>query len=124
MSSLRDVNGALTRLLDPDTILRRKIVEFIEKGDFGLASGQKPDGTYERLWHAEAIGPEEVSFESNVFLLTKAKALKIKAEPQPRPNISPQPVPEPQPMPEPQPQPPPSPDATTLRLVGTVPPEV
>jgi hypothetical protein len=126
LTSLRQsfLNGALTRLLDPDTILRRKIVEFIEKGDFGLASGQQPNGTYERIWYAEAIGPDEVSFEANVFLLTKAKVLKAKAEPQLRPDISPQLVPEPQPMPEPQPQPPPSPHATNLRLVGTVPPEV
>src|SRR6266545_3106392 len=45
LTSLRQsfLNGALTRLLDPDTILRRKIVEFIEKGDFGLAYGHKPD---------------------------------------------------------------------------------
>jgi hypothetical protein len=26
------------RLLDPDAVLRRKILEFVERGDFGLAS--------------------------------------------------------------------------------------
>jgi hypothetical protein len=48
VASLRQsfLNGALTRLLDPDTVLRNEIAEFVGKGDFGLASGQKPDGTY------------------------------------------------------------------------------
>src|SRR5262249_26454598 len=37
LSSLRQsfLNGALTRLLDPDTVLRHKIVEFVQNGDFG-----------------------------------------------------------------------------------------
>ncbi len=35
------LNGTLTRLIDPDTILRRKIVEFVECGDFDLTSGAK-----------------------------------------------------------------------------------
>lgn len=94
LTSLRQsfLNGALTRLLDPDTILRRKIVEFVDKGDFGLASVQNPDGTYQRVWHLQYIGPEEVNFEPNVFLLTKAKALALKnksekpAEPQSKPE--------------------------------------
>ena len=40
LASLRQsfLNGSLTRLLDPDTILRGKIVEFVSRGDFGLAS--------------------------------------------------------------------------------------
>ena len=44
LASLRQsfLNGALTRLLDPDATLRKKIVEFVDKGDFGLASGQRP----------------------------------------------------------------------------------
>ena len=55
LKSLRQsfLNGALTRLIDPDAILRRQIVEFVSKGDFGLASGTKNDGSYERLWYAE-----------------------------------------------------------------------
>lgn len=72
------LNGTLTRLPDPDSILRRKIVEFVAKGDFGLASGQKPDGTYDRFWFEEHIGPEEVTFEPNVFLVSKAKAKVLK----------------------------------------------
>jgi hypothetical protein len=74
------VNGVLTRLLDVDSTLRRKIVEFVEKGDFGFASGQNPDGTYQRMWFQEPISPEEVSFEANVFLLTKAQAKAVKTK--------------------------------------------
>ena len=34
------LNGSLTRLVDPDAVLCRKIVEFVDKGDFGLGSGR------------------------------------------------------------------------------------
>src|SRR5208337_4189961 len=73
LSSLRQsfLNGALTRLIDPDGVLRSKIVEFVDKGDFSLASGQKPDGTYERVWYSEPVAYEEVAFEAGVFLLRK-----------------------------------------------------
>src|SRR6185436_6927572 len=45
LASLRQsfLNGSLTRLVDPDTILRIKLLEFVERGDFGLASGRRPD---------------------------------------------------------------------------------
>ena len=55
LTSLRQsfLNGALTRLIDPDAVLRRRIVEFVGTGDFGLASGDKGGGEYERLWFRE-----------------------------------------------------------------------
>ena len=39
LASLRQsfLNGSLTRLVDPDAILKNKIVEFVGRGDFGLA---------------------------------------------------------------------------------------
>jgi hypothetical protein len=76
LASLRQsfLNGALTRLLDPDTVLRGKLVEFVERGDFGLASEPRPDGSYEHVWYAELVAPEEVAFEAGVFLLAKGKA--------------------------------------------------
>lgn len=76
MASLRQsfLNGALTRLLDPDRVLRGKIVEFVDHGDFGLASGPKPDGSYEHIWHLEIVPPDEVTFEPGVFLIKKAQA--------------------------------------------------
>lgn len=81
LTSLRQsfANGALTRLPDADSILRRKIIEFVTKGELGLASRQSPDGSYERLWFDEPIAAEEVSFEPDLFLLTKAKATELKA---------------------------------------------
>ena len=132
LTSLRQsfLNGSLTRLIDPDSILRRKIVDFVGNGDFGLASGSKGNGQYERLWYAEPIGAEEVAFEAHVFLLSKAKAEELKAPPgdptqrQPEPVPSPGPEPEPEPEPVAGPEPSPGTHKTTLRLAGTVPPEV
>jgi hypothetical protein len=134
LASLRQsfLNGALTRLMDPDAVLRHKIVEFVGQGDFGLASGHQRDGTYDRIWYREAMAPEEVAFEADVFLLTKAKAqaLKLKVEPVPTPVPPPEPSPQPLPWPEPgpsavpTPEPIPTPHQHTLRLVGTIPPEV
>ncbi|MBV9199724.1 MAG: ATP-binding protein [Alphaproteobacteria bacterium] len=126
LGSLRQsfLNGTLTRLIDPDNVLRRKILEFVERGDFGLASGPKTDGSYERSWYAEPVDPDELSFDSSVFLLTKGKAQEIRTAP-----IKPQPV-EPGPTStvlEPRPAPEPSPPAASkeiLRISGTMPPEI
>ena len=128
LTSLRQsfLNGALTRLIDPDVTLRRQIVEFVSKGDFGFASGPKEDGSFERLWYAEPIRTEEVAFEADVFLLTKAKSEELKATPgdtpQPQPGRAPSPAPKPEPEPDPKPSP--ATQKTTLHLTGTVPPEV
>ncbi len=132
LTSLRQsfLNGSLTRLLDPDTILRRRIVESVSKGDFGLASGQKPDGTYERVWFNELLGSEEVDFESGVFLLLKSKAKTLKKEPEPPvgpfPGAEPEPEPgsDQEPKPKPKPEPGPGISARTFRISGDVPPEI
>ena len=83
LASLRQsfLNGALTRLLDPDGVLKAKLVEFVGRGDFGLASGPKPDGGYERLWYSEPVPSDEIAFESGVVLLKKAKAEELKKKP-------------------------------------------
>jgi Protein of unknown function (DUF499) len=129
LASLRQsfLNGSLTRLVDPDLILRSKIVEFVGRGDFGLASGQDRDGGYERIWFEEPVAPDEVAFEAGVFLLHKATAQTHKGIPPPelvatsgagsKPDIPPEPTPEPFTRPTP------GFETTTLRLVGTVPPE-
>lgn len=132
LASLRQsfLNGSLTRLVDPDAILKSKIVEFVRLGDFGLASGRKSDGSYERVWFEELVAPDEVAFDAGVFLLRKdsAKALKTGTPPEPLPEPSPQPGSGPITMPElplaPGPEPTPGATTKTLRLVGTVPPEV
>lgn len=74
------------RLLDPDTVLKNKIVEFVGGGEFGLSSGQRPDGSYEHVWYEELIGPEEVAFEPGVFLLTKEKGQAYKESQKPKPQ--------------------------------------
>ena len=83
LASLRQsfLNGALTRLLDPDGVLKTKLVEFVGRGEFGLASGPKPEGGYERLWYSEPITSDEIAFESGVVLLKKAKAEELKKKP-------------------------------------------
>jgi hypothetical protein len=134
LASLRQsfLNGSLTRLLDPDMTLRSRIVEFVSRGDFGLAYGQKPDGGYERILFKEYVDPADVTFESGVFLLLKSKARTLKAVPEPVPGggAGPTPTPEPESVPgrepEPKPDPEPVPGAATrtFRICGDVPPEV
>jgi hypothetical protein len=136
LASLRQsfLNGALTRLLDPDTVLRGKIVEFVERGDFGLASGPRSDGTYERVWFNELVPSDEVAFEPGVLLVKKDKAELLKKPPAPPTpeDETPEPAaPEPgtesspglQPGPGPGPTPP-TPSATVVRVSGSIPPEL
>jgi hypothetical protein len=131
VASLRQsfLNGSLTRVVDPDAYLKSKIVEFVSRGDFGLASGRRPDGGYERVWFEELVAPDEVSFDAGVFLLRKDSAKALKTDAAREPVSAPQPGPGPiisAPEPSPRPGPEPAPGATTktLRLVGTVPPEI
>jgi hypothetical protein len=72
------LDGSLPRLVDPDAVLREKIVEFVERGEFGLASGQRADGGYVHVWFLERVSPEEIAFEPGMFLLTKARAKALK----------------------------------------------
>lgn len=72
------LNGTLTRLLDPDATLKARIVDAVGKGELGLASGEKGDGSYERVWFGEPVGAEEVAFEKGVFLLLKSKSKALK----------------------------------------------
>ena len=126
LTSLRQsfLDGSLTRLSDPDTVLRRQIAQFVANGDFGLASGPKPEGGYERAWFECQTPLEEVAFEKDVFLLTKAAAQGLSVEPTPTPPTPPKPAPPPAPPP-PTPAPtPPEAGQTTVRLTGPIPPEV
>ena len=131
LTSLRQsfLNGALTRLIDPDKVLRHKLVEFVESGDFGLASGANHHGGDERLWLAEPVRPEEVAFETDVFLLTKVRAQRLLEPREPKPPRSeppsrPDPQPRPDPEPQPEPEPTQEPQRTKLRPPGTAPREV
>lgn len=131
LSSLRQafLNGTLTRLLDPDRTLRAKLPEFVERGDFGLGSGQQPDGTFERLWFEEPVAPEEIAFEADVFLLKKEVAMRLtRAETAAAPRAVPAPAGGPQPETDRAPElglaSAGGPDLRTLRVVGTLRPEV
>ncbi len=130
LSSLRQsfLNGSLTRLLDPDAVLKGKIVEFVGKGDFGLSSGSKSDGSYERVWFEELLSPDEVSFEANVFLLAKGKAKALKTRTSVEPVIEPEVKPEEKEPTVTEPFTEPKVEATsqtvTLHLRGAIPPEM
>lgn len=130
LSSLRQsfLNGSLTRLLDPDAVLKAKIVEFVGKGDFGLASGARSDGTFDRDWFEELVSPDEVNFDSNVFLITKAKAKALRSRSHERPIVEDLPKPEDgQPTglePPPEAKPGPTSQTVTLNLRGSIPPEI
>lgn len=80
VSALRQafLNGTLERVLDPDSYLRGRLPEFVLKGEFGFASGQKPEGDYARIWFGELLPPEEVSFDSDVYLLLLKTAQGLK----------------------------------------------
>lgn len=131
LASLRQsfLNGSLTRLVDPDTVLRAKIVEFVRNGDFGLASGRRDDGSFERVWFQEAVGGDEVAFESGVFLLRKVTTEALREGPPaasaPEPGTVPGPIlPASETASTPGPEPVPSAGTRTLRVVGSVPPEI
>ena len=131
------LDGSLTRLVDPDAVLRRKIVEFVGQGDFGLGSGRAADGRFEHVSFGETVSSEEVMFEADVYLLTRGLAERLKAPPAPEPEAPPGPEagpdgsgggspgpgpdtpsdPEPPTLPEPQVR-------KTLRIHGDIPPEV
>ncbi len=114
-------------------MLRAKIVEFVGHGDFGLASGPKPDGTYEHVWHEQLIPADEVTFDSGVFLLTKAKAKSLKSPPPPPKPEKKEPESEQVEKTEPEtqeateekkPEREPKPTTRTFHLTGTIPSEV
>jgi hypothetical protein len=135
LSSLRQsfLNGSLTRLIDPDTILRDKIVELVSRGDFGLASGRNPDGGFERILFNQYTDPADVIFDAGTFLLLKSKAAKLKAAPAaaiPDAAIVKAPISETSSITEAEttrgvePEPAPALKARTFRIHGDVPPEI
>ena len=104
----------------------------MSRGDFGLASGDRPDGTYDHVWFKEIIPPDEVAFESKVFLLTKAKAQALKDGVVVQPPVGPSvetPLPVPTPTgsgasPGPEPPPAPATATRTLQIRGQIPLEL
>ena len=131
LGSLRQsfLNGSLTRLLDPDRVLRQKIAEFVENGDFGLASGEVGQDAFPKMWHREAPPADELTFDSSTLLLTRVRAERAKAPPEEPREPDPEPPQDGQTTPEARPaQAAPEgqldlqvPQKATLRLKGNVP---
>jgi hypothetical protein len=128
LSGLRQsfLDGSLTRLLDPDHLLRSRITEWVETGEFGLASGAQPNGGYLRSWFNQLVAPAEITFDADVYLLKPAVAAALKAVP----AASQAPPCDPVRDPAPSPQGPIEPMAKTTRsgpvritIRGDVPPE-
>ncbi len=93
LASLRQsfLNGTLTRLIDPDRVLKTKIGEFVQKGEFGVASGADSAGGYRRVWFKEDIDPVDIAFEADVYLLTAMVAARLKVpEAVPAPGSQPE----------------------------------
>ena len=80
LSGLRKafLDGSLTRLVDPEGALRQAIPRLVERGEFGLGSGQKSDGSFGKVWFKEQVPSEELLFDSDTFLLLKARATALK----------------------------------------------
>jgi hypothetical protein len=117
LASLRQsfLNGTLTRLIDPDRVLKTKIGEFVQKGEFGVASGADSAGGYRRVWIKEDIDPADIAFEADVYLLTATVAARLnvpEAVPAPGPHAEPTVAP---------PQAPQGPDAPPERPVSNLP---
>jgi hypothetical protein len=80
ISALRQafLNGTMERLLEPDDYIKHKFPEFIFNGDFGYASGAR-EGGYYRIWFKEEMRQDEISFDSDVYLLLPEVAKKLSA---------------------------------------------
>jgi hypothetical protein len=128
LGSLRQsfLNGTLTRLLDPDRVLRARIAEFVNKGEFGFGSGAEPAGGYRRVWFHEDIDPVEITFDADLYLLTKAVAARLKT-PEVTPPLGPEPTPPQSLVPPEEPsrpaEPPPSNLPASISVSGNIPAE-
>jgi hypothetical protein len=83
MASLRKcfLDGSLTRLVDPDKVLREKLPDLVARGELGFATGQRAEGGFNRFWFKESVPAEEIDFGYDSFVIRKdrAKALREKA---------------------------------------------
>jgi hypothetical protein len=75
------LDGSLTRLPDPERVLRERLIDFIERGGFGLATDQRADGSYERVWFSETVDPEDIRFDAHTYLVKRNRAAALKSSP-------------------------------------------
>jgi hypothetical protein len=78
------LDGSLPRLLNPEQVLTAQVVKFVSQGEFGVGVGRNADGTFERVWYKEAISPEEITFDSQTYLILQDKAQAIKSPAPPK----------------------------------------
>jgi hypothetical protein len=80
LASLRKcfLDGSLTRLLDPDKVLREKIPELAARGELGFATGQRPEGGFNRFWFSENVPAEEIDFGYDAFVIRKDRAKTLR----------------------------------------------
>jgi hypothetical protein len=76
------LDGSLVRLVDPERTLREQIVHWVEAGEFGLASGEHADGTFQRVWFRQSVAPEEITFDAQTFLLTRENVVTLTRPPE------------------------------------------
>lgn len=74
-----DVERMLTRVINSEEVLRTKVPTFVQDGDFGFASGRRPEGGYVRVWFKEAMSADEVTFDAESYLLLRDVAQRLKA---------------------------------------------
>ena len=117
------LDGSLPRLLNPEQVLTEQIIRFVNQGDFGLAVGQHSDGTFDRVWYKETLGAEEVTFDSQTFLILRDKAQAM-TSPGPPKEISAKPQEETVVVIEKESGDHAEAGPVTLRIAGTVPPEL
>lgn len=74
LSGLRQsfLDGSLTRLIDADHILQSYIAQWVEAGEFGLATGIRPDGGYQRIRYQQLVSPADIELDSDTYLLKRS----------------------------------------------------
>lgn len=80
MASLRKcfLDGSLTRLVDPDKVLREKTPELVARGELGFATGQSAEGGFNRFWFKENVPSEEIDFGYDSFVIRKDRAKAVR----------------------------------------------
>ena len=113
--------GGVARMADPEIVT--KIMDAVAKGELGLASGKQPDGAYGRVWFGEHVSIDDITFDKDVYILTRKKAKQLASgAPEPKPTEPEKPA-EPEKPVEPQPDKPGSKNRT-VRIAGAIPSEV
>jgi hypothetical protein len=121
------LNGALIRLVDPEATLLEKVPEFVLRGDFGLATGLHPDGSFDRVWFEELVPTDELSIDAATFLVTRQRAAALRsASASGRERLGGPPEERTTPVVEPQPitSLPPAAQSARLLVRGQIPPEL